>query len=80
MCFGIEESTSINLEARKKDDTLVDDIIHEVLGEEEDCNFSKLIRIGRPIIDENATDENEGGQVESAEYNDTGCSQVMRKN
>ena len=80
MCFGIKESKSINLEARKKDDaTIVNDIIHEVLGEEEDCNFSKLIRIGRPIRDETAMDENEGGQVEGAEYNDIGGSQVMRK-
>lgn len=80
MCFGIEESKSINLEARKKeDDNIVNDMIHEVLGEEEDCNFSKLIRIGRPIREENETDGIEGDQVGNAEYNDIGGSQVMRK-
>ena len=61
----------------KEDETLVNDIIHEVIGEEEDCNFIKLIIIWRPIRDE--TDENEGGQVESAEYNDIAGSQVMRR-
>ena len=79
MCFGIDESKSVNLETRKKqDENLVNDIVYEVLGEEEDCNFSKLIRIGRPIV-RDETDENDGGKLGNAGITDIGGSQVMRK-
>ena len=60
MFFGIDESKIVNLETRKKEnETFVNDIIHDVFGNEGDCYNSKLVRIGRPII-RDETDENEG--------------------
>ena len=50
MCFGLEESSSINIESRKKEDeSTVKGIIEEVLGEEEEFNLTNIVRIGRPM-------------------------------
>ena len=76
MCFGIEESLSVNIETRKKDDEVaVSSILEEVLGDEEDYNFSKLVRIGRPIARENESDT-----LVSTQEGINSASQVTRKN
>ena len=50
MCFCLEESSSINIESRKKEDeSTVKGIIEEVLGEEEEFNLTNIVRIGRPM-------------------------------
>ena len=50
MCFGLEESSSLNIELKKKEDeTTVTSIFQEVMGEEEDFSECKMVRIGRPI-------------------------------
>ena len=50
MCFGLEESSSLNIELKKKEDeTTVTSIFQEVMGEEEDFSACKMVRIGRPV-------------------------------
>ena len=50
MCFGLEESSTLNSEMKKKDDeTNVTNIMQEVLGDDEDLrtSVSKMFRITR---------------------------------
>ena len=75
MCFDIKESLSVNIETRKKDDEVtVSSILEEVLGDEEDYNFSKLVRIGQPIAHENESDT-----LVSTQEGSNSVSQVTRK-
>ena len=55
MCFGLEESSTLNAEMKKEDETNVTKIMQEVLGGEEDfwTYISKMLRIGRPVLQEN---------------------------
>ena len=75
MCLGIEESLSVNIETRKKDDEVaVSSILEEVLGDEEDYNLSKFVRIGQPIARENESDT-----LVSTQEGGNSVSQVIRK-
>ena len=74
MCFGIEESRSLNVESRRKDDeTSVSYIIKEVLGSDEEFDFSNLVRIGKPIIQ----DESDGEEMGISDIGN--ASQVTKK-
>ena len=74
MCFGIEESRSLNVESRRKDDeTSVSYIIKEVLGSDEEFDFSNLVRIGKPIIQ----DESDGEEMGISDIRN--ASQVTKK-
>ena len=56
MCFGLEESSTLNAGMKKKEDeTNVTNIMQEVLGDDEDfrTSISKMLRIGRPVLQEN---------------------------
>ena len=56
MCFGLDESHTLNAEMKKKEDeTNVTNIMQEVLGDDEDfrTSISKMLRIGRPVLQEN---------------------------
>ena len=74
MCFGLEESSSMNIESRKKEDeSTVKGIIEEVLGTDEEFNLTKLVRIGRPVS--NA----EEIESETSDSLDMNASQVKRR-
>ena len=50
--FGLEESSILNAEIKKEDETNVTNIMQEVLGDDEDfrTSISKMLRIGRPVL------------------------------
>ena len=74
VCFGLEESSSMNIESRKKEDeSTVKGIIEEVLGTDEEFNLTKLVRIGRPVS--NA----EEIESETSDSLDMNASQVKRR-
>ena len=55
MCFGLEESSTLNAEVKKKEDeTNVTNIMQEVLGDDNfRTSISKMVRIERPVLQEN---------------------------
>ena len=77
MCFGLEESTSLNIESRKKEDeNTVKGIIEEVLGVEEEFNLTNLVRIGRPVTN---VEEHENENMASGSLDGASDSRVNRK-
>ena len=83
MCFGLEESSTLNAEMKKEDETNVTNIMQEVLGDEEDfrTSISKMLRIGRPVLQKNQDkpfDSLEGAAPVANESNDQGTSKKKR--
>ena len=77
MCFGLEESTSLNIESRKKEDeNTVKGIIEEVLGEEEEFNLTNLVRIGCPVSN---VEEHENESMSSGSLDGVSDSRANRK-
>ena len=77
MCFGLEESTSLNIESRKKEDeNTVKGIIEEVLGVEEEFNLTNLVRIGRPVTN---VEEHENENMAFGSLDGASDSRVNRK-
>ena len=84
MCFGLEESSTLNAEMKKEDETNVTKIMQEVLGDEEDfrTSLSKMLRIGRPVLQENQdkpVDSLEGAAPLANESNAQGTKKKMRQ-
>ena len=74
MCFGLEESSTINVEARKKEDeSTVKGIIEEVLRVEEEFHHTNIVRIGHPM---SSVEENDNEAPDSLDIN---ASQVKRR-
>ena len=74
MCFGLEESSSIYIELRKKkDESTVKGILEDVLGVEKEINLTSIVKIGRPM---SSVEENDNEAPDSLDIND---SQVKRR-
>ena len=74
--MGLEKSSTLIAEIKKKEDeTNVTNIMQEVLEDDEDfrTNISKILRIGRPVLQENQdnpVDSLEGAALVANERND----------
>ena len=84
MCFGLEESSTLNAGMKKKEDeTNVTNIMQEVLGDDEDfsTSISKMLRIGRPLLQENQdnpVDSSGGAAPVANDRNDHGTKKKRR--
>ena len=74
MCFGLEESSSINIEIRKKgDESTLKGIIEDVLGVEEEFSLINIVRIRRPV---SSAEQNDN---ETSDSYDINASQAKRR-
>ena len=84
MCFGLEERSTLNAEVKKKEDeNNVINIMQEALGDDEDfrTSISKMLRFGRPVLQENQDKpvDSLGGAAPAAnDRNDQGTKKKIR--